>query len=91
MEARAIIEGRSRAGKKHFVWLRVPELWPNKGLMLQGTTDPLPHGFRTAYEVIIEVDPDSLRYDRWYTADLEFVRVLSRRPEEGPPAGANSA
>ena len=77
------------ATSQKFVWLKLPDVWPHKILIMPRST--LPRGMGTAEEVLVDLDPDSLYCtDVHYRANLEVVSAIRRRGdgpsdhEEGP-------
>lgn len=67
----AYIEGYDNS----FVWVRIPEAFPNKILTLPRAT--LKRGMATARRVLARVNPDSFTFgDSGYTAEVEFLNVI---------------
>ncbi len=72
----ATIEGRARG----LVWMKINPPWSTKCLTLPDNT--LPHGTKSADEVYVDVDPDSLYHDgRGYIANVKVTGVKSRTTE----------
>lgn len=64
-----------------WVWMRLPDVWPNKLLTMPRKT--LPRGMGTAAVVEVDLDPDSLySTDVHYRANLEVVSVIRRRNDD---------
>lgn len=79
---------RSSADTQFYTWLRIPELWPTKVLTFRTPQEMLPFGLRTAEEVSVEVDPQSLYHDGWYwLADLEIIDDRKETGEAGVEPG----
>lgn len=64
---------------KRFVWVRVPIANAHKILTLPRAK--LKRGFRKARFIQVEWDPRTLRRTQYYTADMEFLSVISERGE----------
>jgi hypothetical protein len=78
MPVRAIVE--VIGFNKRFVWVRVPFANAHKILTLPRAK--LRRGFRTARFVQAEWDPRTLKRTTYYTADMEFLSVISKRGED---------
>jgi len=60
---------------KTFVWIRIPEAFPNKILTMPRAT--LKRGMAGAKTVLARVNPDSLHFgESGYTAEVEFLNVI---------------
>lgn len=60
--------------------MKIDPPWSTKALTLLDSI--LPHGAKSAEEVYVDVDPDSLYHDgRGYTANVKVTGVKSRTTE----------
>lgn len=81
MKTRCRVLGRSQArnirGERAFyTYLRLPDI-SNVIFTYRTAEELIPYGFRTAEEIMVNVDPDALHFDGYYwnIGEIEFVDV----------------